>query len=55
VPETPDVLFHTAITQPETSDTIYFVAPTTPGDYDFICSFPGHSAIMKGILRVTAK
>ncbi len=55
VPDTPDVLFHTAITQPETSDTIYFVAPTTPGDYDFICSFPGHSAIMKGILRVTAK
>jgi azurin/glucose/arabinose dehydrogenase len=55
VPDSADVLFHTAITQPETSDTIYFIAPTTPGDYDFICSFPGHSAIMKGILRVTAK
>ena len=55
VPDSADVLFHTAITQPETSDTICFIAPTTPGDYDFICSFPGHSAIMKGILRVTAK
>jgi azurin len=55
VPDSADVLFHTAITQPETSDTIYFIAPTMPGDYDFICSFPGHSAIMKGILRVTAK
>jgi azurin len=55
VPDSPDVLFHTALTQPETSDTIYFIAPTTPGDYDFICSFPGHSTLMKGILRVTAK
>ncbi len=55
VPDSADVLFHTAITQPETSETIYFIAPTMPGDYDFICSFPGHSAIMKGILRVTAK
>ncbi len=55
VPDSPDVLFHTALTQPETSDTIYFVAPTTPGDYDFICSFPGHSTLMKGILRVEAK
>jgi len=55
VPDSPDVLFHTALTQPETSDTIYFIAPTTAGDYDFICSFPGHSTLMKGILRVTAK
>jgi azurin/glucose/arabinose dehydrogenase len=55
VPDSPDVLFHTALVQPETSDTIYFTAPTTPGDYDYICSFPGHSALMKGILRVTAQ
>ena len=52
VPESADVLYHTALTLPETSDTIYFVAPTTPGDYDFICSFPGHSVMMKGIFRV---
>jgi azurin len=28
------------------------VAPTAPGDYDYICSFPGHAALMKGVLRV---
>jgi uncharacterized cupredoxin-like copper-binding protein len=54
VPETNDVLFHTALTQPGGIDTIYFTAPTTPGDYDYICSFPGHSLIMKGVLHVTA-
>ncbi len=55
VPETDDVLFHTALILPEGSDTIYFNAPTTPGDYDFICSFPGHSALMKGKFRVEPK
>ena len=55
VPDSPDVLFHTALVQPGSSDRIYFSAPTTPGDYDYICSFPGHSLLMKGILHVTAK
>lgn len=55
VPDTADVLYHSALLQPETTDTIFFQAPTAPGDYDFICSFPGHSAVMRGILRVEAK
>ena len=29
------------------SDTVVFKAPA-PGTYDFICSFPGHYAVMKG-------
>jgi azurin len=53
VPDSPDVIVHTALTQPGGSDTIYFSAPAAPGDYDYICSFPGHSVLMKGVLRVT--
>jgi azurin len=52
VPETDAVLYHTALVAPGESDTIFFNAPATPGDYDFVCTFPGHSALMKGILRV---
>jgi azurin/glucose/arabinose dehydrogenase len=52
VPDSDDVLYHTALLLPEASDTIFFNAPTTPGDYDYICSFPAHAAMMKGILRV---
>ncbi|MBL9187166.1 MAG: hypothetical protein JNK23_06795 [Opitutaceae bacterium] len=52
IPETADVLYHTAVALPETSDTIFFTAPAKPGDYDFVCTFPGHSQLMKGILRV---
>ncbi len=52
VPNTPDVLYHTNILQPETAESIYFVAPTTPGNYQFVCSFPGHYALMQGTLVV---
>ena len=55
VPDSDDVLFHTSLTLPGASDTIFFNAPTTPGDYDYICSFPGHAVLMKGVLHVTAK
>ncbi len=33
--------------------TVDFVAPS-PGDYPFICSNPGHGAVMHGVLHVTA-
>ncbi|MCE7072255.1 plastocyanin/azurin family copper-binding protein [Dyadobacter sp. CY327] len=51
IPDTKSVLFHTCLIQPETSQTIYFTAPK-PGDYPFICSFPGHSFVMKGVMKV---
>ncbi len=41
------VLAHTKILGGGESDTIEFVAPAA-GTYDFICSFPGHYALMKG-------
>ncbi|MFY0607660.1 MAG: auracyanin family protein [Cyclobacteriaceae bacterium] len=52
VPNSPNVLYHTAILQPETNESIYFKAPATPGDYSFVCTYPGHGQIMRGILRV---
>lgn len=54
VPDSPDVLFHTMLVQPGSNDRIFFTAPTQPGDYEYICSFPGHATIMKGIMHVVA-
>jgi len=35
------------------SETITFTAPEEPGDYEYICTFPGHFvAGMKGVLKV---
>jgi azurin len=52
VPASPNVLFHTNILQPETAESIYFTAPKEPGDYQFVCTFPGHASLMNGVLRV---
>ncbi len=52
VPTSDDVLYHSSLLQPETEETIYFTAPTEPGDYPFVCTFPGHGMTMRGILKV---
>ncbi|MEQ9440806.1 MAG: plastocyanin/azurin family copper-binding protein [Cyclobacteriaceae bacterium] len=54
VPQMDEVLFHTCILQPETSESIYFVAPSV-GDYEYVCTFPGHYKFMRGIMHVTPK
>ena len=47
-----DVLFFTDIIEPEKSSTIHFTAPAGPGEYPYLCSFPGHWQIMNGIMVV---
>jgi azurin len=54
VPELGEVLFHTALLEPETVEAIYFTVPTTPGEYPYICSFPGHAFTMRGVMRVVS-
>ncbi len=34
--------------------SVDFIAPA-PGDYPFICSYPGHAAFMRGVLHVTPR
>jgi len=47
------VLAATKLLGPGESDTVTFKAPSKPGTYTYICSFPGHLAIgMKGVLTV---
>lgn len=52
VPNLAEVLANTKILEPGTTETIYFVAPSKPGDYQFVCTYPGHYLVMQGILRV---
>jgi azurin len=52
IPATSKVLYHTLLLQPGKSETIYFTAPEKPGNYEFLCSFPGHYMIMRGILKI---
>ena len=52
VPEMPEVLFATPLINRHETFVLKFKAPEAPGDYPFICSFPGHWRMMKGILKV---
>lgn len=52
VPKMPEVLFYTPLVNPEKKFTLRFKVPDVLGDYPYICSFPGHWRIMKGVMKV---
>ena len=54
VPDSDEVLASTKAIFLDQSDTIWFRAPSEPGDYPYVCTLPGHSFTMKGVLRVGA-
>ncbi len=47
-----DVLAATELLGPDESDTISFTAPSEAGTYDYLCTFPGHFAMMRGTMTV---
>tara|TARA_B100000768_G_C11261901_1_gene369175 strand:+ start:364 stop:837 length:474 start_codon:yes stop_codon:yes gene_type:complete len=51
IPEGNDVIAYTKLIGGGESDTITFDAPQK-GSYTYICSFPGHYGIMRGILII---
>lgn len=55
VPRIPEVLFSTRLVNPQETVTLSFIAPEKPGEYPFICTFPGHWSIMNGIMKVVPK
>lgn len=52
VPDFPAVLFHTSMIEPHRDETIHFTAPAEPGEYPYMCTFPGHWLLMKGKMIV---
>jgi azurin len=47
------VLAHTKLLGPKQVEELVFTAPTEPGEYPFICSFPAHAmAGMRGVMVV---
>ncbi len=52
VPDSPDVLAWTPILDPDETFELFFTAPEEPGEYPFVCTFPGHWRIMNGVMTV---
>ena len=52
-PKNSKILHGTKMLEAGQKETLEFTAPSKPGDYEFICTFPGHWAVMNGIMKVT--
>ncbi len=50
-----DILAHTKLVQPNQTDSVEFTAPAEAGDYPYLCTFPGHWLLMRGVMHVTAE
>jgi azurin len=52
IPVTDKILHHTKLLNPNSTETLRFTAPTAAGDYPYLCTFPGHWVIMRGMMHV---
>jgi azurin len=52
VPESKDILWSSKLIDHGKEQVIEFTAPTKPGDYPYVCTFPGHHMLMRGMLHV---
>ena len=52
VPDSPDVLFSTKLVKEGETERLGFTAPKKPGEYIFVCTFPGHWVRMYGVMLV---
>ncbi|MEO0413547.1 MAG: plastocyanin/azurin family copper-binding protein [Verrucomicrobiota bacterium] len=52
IPEIPEMLGSTPQIAPGKKYTLYFTAPAEAGDYIFICTYPGHGMVMRGVFAI---
>lgn len=52
VADSADIIVKGKLIDAGETETIDFTAPTVPGDYPYVCTFPGH-ATMKGVFKIT--
>ncbi|WP_461053808.1 PVC-type heme-binding CxxCH protein [Spirosoma arcticum] len=52
VPAIPQVIAATPLVNPDQTYRLQFTAPALPGDYPFVCTFPGHWRLMNGVMKV---
>jgi azurin len=52
VPNTPLVLHATRLIPSGDTERLGFTAPATPGEYTYVCTFPGHWLRMYGVMLV---
>lgn len=52
IPGSDSVISHSFVVPAGSQHTLHLRAPEEPGDYPYICTFPGHWQAMRGVLRI---
>ncbi len=52
VPENKEILWASKLIDHKQEEVIEFKAPAVPGDYEYVCTFPGHHFVMRGVMKV---
>jgi azurin len=52
VPKNNEILWASKLIDHKGEQVIEFKAPNKPGDYQYVCTFPGHHFVMRGLMRV---
>ncbi len=55
IPAIQEVITATPLVDPGQTVRLLFRAPQDPGDYPYVCTFPGHWRVMNGILKVSSE
>lgn len=55
IPDSKKVLYATRMVQPRETARLQFTAPTETGEYPYLCTFPGHWRIMRGVMHVVPR
>jgi azurin len=53
VPDSDNILAASTLVDHGKEVKLEFTAPTEPGEYEYVCTFPGHHILMRGIMKVT--
>ena len=51
IPASDKILAHSKMLDHGQKATLKFTLPDVAGDYKFVCTFPGHGTVMRGIIR----
>ena len=52
IPDNKNIIWHTKLIDHGQEEVIEFTSPVAPGDYPYLCSFPGHHMVMRGVMHV---
>ncbi len=52
LPESDKILAASSLVDHAQQEALEFDAPQEPGDYPYVCTFPGHHVLMRGVMKV---